>query len=445
MVVLIVPKLIGVQEYGYWQLYLFYSTYVGFMHFGWIDGIYLKYGGKEYNSLDKQMFFSQFYMLAIQQLIIVAIIFFVTSHFILDTNKIFIFQMISLCMLISNTRFLLIYILQCTNRIKEFSKIIISDRVLYCCLLFFLILMGIRDYKLLIAADLIGKLVSLFYAMYCCKDIVFYKLSKFYFSFRETIENISIGIKLMFANIANLLIIGMVRYGIEHTWDVSTFGKVSLTLSISNLFMLFINALGIIIYPILRRVNKNKLSEIYLTIREVLIMILLGALIFYYPIKVFFLSWLPQYAESLIYMAILFPMCVFEGKMGLLINTFFNTLRQEKLILKVNIITLILSGLITILTTFYYQNLNLAIASIVIILAFRSFYAEITLSKILKISITKSLVLEILMVLIFILSSWYIDTWHTLLFYSVSYLLYLIIKRREIVIAIKNIKLLIKG
>ena len=39
---LFVPKLLGVKEYSYWQLYVFYSSYVGFLHLGWVDGIYLK-------------------------------------------------------------------------------------------------------------------------------------------------------------------------------------------------------------------------------------------------------------------------------------------------------------------------------------------------------------------------------------------------------------------
>lgn len=30
LVVLVVPKLIGVEEYGYWQLYMFFTSYVGF-------------------------------------------------------------------------------------------------------------------------------------------------------------------------------------------------------------------------------------------------------------------------------------------------------------------------------------------------------------------------------------------------------------------------------
>ena len=32
LVVLILPKIMGVEEYGYWQLYIFYLSYTGFVH-----------------------------------------------------------------------------------------------------------------------------------------------------------------------------------------------------------------------------------------------------------------------------------------------------------------------------------------------------------------------------------------------------------------------------
>lgn len=201
----------------------------------------------------------------------------------------------------------------------------------------------VGNYKLMIIADLTGKCISLLYAMYCCRDIVFRKISDFSFSFKETYENISVGIKLMFANIASMLIIGIVRFGIERTWDVATFGKVSLTFSISNMMMLFINAIGIIMFPILKRTTKEKLLSIYVTMRDFLMIILLGILIVYYPFKVILSAWLPQYAESLTYMALMFPICVFEGKMALLINTYLKTMRKEKLMLKINLIAVVLS------------------------------------------------------------------------------------------------------
>jgi O-antigen/teichoic acid export membrane protein len=116
LVVVVVPKLIGVEEYGYWQLYLFYSSYVGFMHFGWNDGIYLRYGGKEYKELDRSLFFSQFYMLVILQLIIAIIIFVIANSLIVDGSKLFIIKMTAICMIILNSRLMLLFILQSPKR-----------------------------------------------------------------------------------------------------------------------------------------------------------------------------------------------------------------------------------------------------------------------------------------------------------------------------------------
>lgn len=65
------------------------------------------------------------------------------------------------------------------------------------------------------------------------------------------------------------------------------------------------------------------------------------------------MMWLPEYTDSLMYMALLFPMCIYEGKMSLLINTYLKTLREEKAMLKVNLIAL---GFALILTFYNYYT-----------------------------------------------------------------------------------------
>lgn len=445
LVTLIVPRLIGVEEYGYWQLYLFYSSYVGFLHFGWIDGIYLRYGGEDYDKLDKKLFFSQFVMLLLSQLIIGLAIWIYSSIFISDIDKSFIFKMVALVLVLTNIRTLLLYILQATNRIIEYAKVTTIDRIIYIILIIILLIVGVREYKLMIIADLIGKLISLIYAMYFCKDIVFQKLSSFYFTWKETITNVSVGIKLMFANIASMLIIGIVRFAIERVWDVATFGKVSLTLSVSNMTMVFINAVGIIMYPILRRTSNEKLPTIYATMRDFLMVVILGALAIYYPIKTVLSLWLPQYADSLLYMALVFPIVIYEGKMSLLINTYLKTLRKEDMLLKFNIISMILSLVLTLIAAGGLQNLELTIVNIVIVLAFRSVISEIYLSKELKIDVKKDIILELAMTAIFIISGWYVNSWLTVVIYAIAYLIYLLIKRKDLTQTVKHIKILMKA
>jgi O-antigen/teichoic acid export membrane protein len=445
IVILIVPKLIGVEEYGYWQLYLFYSSYVGFLHFGWNDGIYLRYGGEEYRKLNKSVFFSQFLQLVAVQLVIGIIISVISALIVSDHNRSFIIQMVALSMILTNTRIMLLYILQATNRIKEYAQVTMIDRVVYIFLILILLFVGIRDFKLMIIADILGKVFSLVLAMISCKEIIFNKLTDFVLTINETVTNVNVGIKLMFANIASTLILGIVRFGIERTWDVATFGKVSLTLSISNMMMIFINAVGIIMFPILRRTNQDKLANIYSTMRDFLMVILLGFLIIYYPLKTVMAAWLPQYAESLLYMSLVFPMFIYEGKMALLINTYLKTLRREKVMLKINLVSMILSLFMTYITTQVFVNLDMAILNIVILLAIRSAFAESYLAKELNIEVKKDIVLEVLLTIVFILTGWFVNSWMTMIIYGIVYFIYLMIKRKDITGTIQNIKLLMKA
>lgn len=445
LIIFIIPKLIGIADYGYLQLYMFYVTYVGFLHFGWNDGIYLRYGGKEYKDLDKESFFSQFYMLVALQLLIAAILGSASIIYFSDENRIFIILMTIISMIFTNIRYFTLYVLLGTNRIREYSRVTIFDRIVYAFLLAVLLIAGVRNYQYFIIADLAGRLFSLIFSMYYCKEIVFNRLTKFTLGFKEAFDNIRVGIKLMFANIASMLIIGIVRFGIERNWDVLTFGKVSLTLSVSNLLMLFINAVGTIMFPVLRRTDENKLPGLYFVMRDFLMIVLFGVLIVFYPLRMFLSEWLPKYVESLTYMALVFPMCVYEGKMALLVNTYLKTLRKEKLMLKINVSSMLLSVVTSFVTILLLQNLYLAIASILMLLAIRCIMAEILLAKIMNINVVKDIFLEIAMTAVFVILGWFVDFKLGLAGYTIAYIVYLAIKKSDLKRTLHQMKLLMQN
>lgn len=96
--------------------------------------------------------------------------------------------------------------------------------------------------------------------------------------------------------------------------------------------------------------------------------------------------------------------------MSLLINTYLKTLlREEKAMLKVNLIALGFALILTFITTILIEDLNLAILSIMILLVFRCISAEIYLSKIMNISVFRDIILEIIMTIIFILGGWFVN------------------------------------
>lgn len=444
-VILIIPKAIGVADYGYWQLYLFYSSYVGFLHFGWNDGIYLKLGGVNYKYIDKVYLQSQFWSLFVFQFLLMIMGVIIFKETIINPEKKVIVNFTLLCMFLVNTRLMLIFILESTNRIREYSKIILWEKLYFSFFIFIFLFIGIHRFEILIVADLLGKIITLVYSIYFCRDFIFYERYKFRFNFYKIYENIDIGIKLMVANISSMLIIGILRLGIERNWDVSTFGKVSLTLSLTSLLMVFINSISIVMFPTLRRADSQSLPKLYFSIKNILTIFLFLSLIVYYPLKITLNFWIPEYSESLRYMVLLFPLFVFEAKMSLLINPYFKTLRYEKKLLAINLFTVVLSIILTILSTSFLNNLTLAILSMTILMFIRYFIAEMIIAMKFKNSFFKDSSLELLLIVVFMYSNWYLNTLAAAIVYVCFFVLILILKKVDINKSLLHIKLLSKS
>lgn len=426
LVILVLPKILGVKEYGYWQLYLFFTTYVGIFHFGWADGVYLKYGGKLYKDLDYKKFHTQFILFTSVETIF-AFIIIILSFLNPVSERMFVYQATAIALIMINVRQLFLYILQITNRIGSYSAITVFDRALYLSLITLFLFFKNYSFQLMIICDLVAKCTSLSLAMWECKEIVFSVSYKFVNGMKEAISNIKVGINLLIANFASFLIIGIVRYVVEVFWGIEMFGKISLTLSISNLTISFINAISVVLFPVMRRIRKENVANWYLPIRNIIMLLLFLALFLYYPIDWLLPKWLPQYASSMIYLAVLFPMCAYEGKFELLISTFFKTIRLEQSLLITNLLTLCLSSSLTILCVLYFNSLNLLMFSIIMTLGCRSSFAELYLGKKLGVKVGRRIISENLLIIDFVFGSWFIKGVAGLLMYLIGFGIYVLI------------------
>ena len=387
IVTFFVPKFLGVENYGYFQLYIFYTGYTGFLHFGWADGVFLRYGGEYYDKLDRPKMSGQFWGLLIFEIFVaIAISLFAVAHVSPESKQYVVFGT-AIYIILVLPRTLLQFILQGTNRIKEYSTLIITERVVYLVLVVIIMVLRQDSFIPIIIADCCGKLASFLLSVYYCRELIFCIPERLGNIITETYTNISVGIKVMLSSIAGMLIIGIVRYSIEHKWDVATFGRVSLSMSVSNMLLLFVSAVSLVMFPALKRTNREKYADVYNKLRNALMVILLGMLVVYYPVMRILSAWLPQYAESLRYMAILFPVCIFESKYSMLISTYLKAMRKEKVLLFVNLCTMLASVVITWITVYSLGSINLAILSIVILVAIRSIIAELLISRVIEIQV----------------------------------------------------------
>ncbi len=403
---LIVPKLMGIEQYGYWQLYSFYVTYVGFFHFGWADGIYLRYGGKYYDELDKYLMHSQYWLLASLEILISLGIALFAIIFIKDSNRTIILIASGLNCILILPRTVLEFLLQCTGRVKEFARNTIAERLIYASLVLVFLFAGYRRFEFMLVADLVAKIFAMVYIAWICRDIVFNKGVKVSISIAEGWKNITVGIQLLIANIAGNLIIGIVRFAIEWVWDIATFGKVSFSLSISGFILTFIAAVGIVIFPLIKRSDQNKLPLLYETLGTLLSGAMIVFLIVYYPTQWLLKLWLPHYGEAIGYFALLFPLCIFEARSSLLINTYLKALRKERAMLYLNGMSVGLSLIVTAIVVFWLRNLTLTIIAITFLQAVRCFVPDLFLQKTMRMKYSYEVVWDIMATMVFIIGNW---------------------------------------
>lgn len=443
ILIVIIPRFVSIEDYGYWQLYIFYSSFISYMSLGLTDGAYLRYGGREYKDLYKPIFVSQYWFLVVFSIVMnfsITVIYGLNS---MDPNKSVVVFLACLTGVIIVPMSLLTFMLQATNRIKEYSITTIFQRVIYILLVILLLITGGDKFEYIILSDLLSKLISLCYICLICRELVFGKLESLKVSTQEIWVNISVGSKLLFANLASLLIIGIVRYCIENRWGIEIFGKVSLAISISNMLMLFINAIGIVLFPTLRRTSEHRLPDIYKQMKTFISVPLIGILIIYYPVSAIISLWLPHYSDSLIYMALLFPMCIYESKMAMLINTYLKTLRKEKVMLIINLITVVMSLILTYINVFILNNLSLTVLTITVLFMIRSIIAELYIGRILNIEVSKDIILEVFMTIIFLVVVWNFKSSLGWIIYLIAFILYLFMKKDEVTSLLVKIKPLI--
>ena len=165
--------------------------------------------------------------------------------------------------------------------------------------------------------------------------------------------------------------------------------------------------------------------------------------VLYLPVKVIIELWLPQYHESVRYLAILLPLCTFDGKMQMLCNTYLKVLRKEKVLMQFNIFSFFVSLIMTCFCGHILNSMVLVVLAMVISIAIRSILAEEYLAKQMDIRIESQLIEEILLVFIFMVSTWFCEIKISFIIVCASYGGYLWINRKKV--SVKKLKKILEN
>lgn len=429
----VVPKFINEYQYSYWQTYMLYVGYVGVLNFGLLDGIVLRYSQYDYNELDKPRIRSQFQLLlAVTSVMTLAGCF--VSAFLNNNVTKEIVILVAVGIITKNIFGYTSYAFQITNRITKYAVLVIAQRAAYAAFVVILLLCRVNDFYWYCIADLFGDVFGIALGAIFNRGMYFGKALPVTECFKEVWLNVSAGIMLMVANFSSSLIVGGAKMLVQWRWDELVFGQVSFSFSVSNIFLTFVTAISVVLFPSLKRMDEDELPSIYTKIRNAISPLLFFAIIAYFPGCWILNIWLPNYADSLVYLGILLPIIIFSSKVSLLTNNYLKAYRKEKLMLVINVAAVAIGMAVFAIGAYVLNNLEFMLYALVAVIMLRSVASEIAVTKIIKKNIIKDFVIELMMTIAFIVAVRYLSLWWACLAYACTLAVYSIIYRRSIAV-----------
>ncbi|MDE5755682.1 MAG: hypothetical protein K2I23_01160 [Clostridia bacterium] len=435
---LIVPKYIGKISYADWQTYVLYVGYVGVLHFGLLDGIVLRYAKYDYEELDKARLRSQFTILLVFTSIVTISVAAISLSVLTGSNRL-IFALVAVGVITKNMVTYGLYMLQITNRIGKYAISVIAQRLTYGIVVVILLALRVDDFVWYCVADLCGDFAGIVVGMFFNRGLYLGRTLAPKEAFKELGTNIASGIVLMMANWSAMLMVGSAKMIIQWHWDKITFGQVSFAFSASNVFLTFITAISVVLFPSLKRIDQEKLPVMYKKIREILSPLLFFAMIFYFVGCKILEVWLPQYTDSLIWLGVLLPLIIYTSKVSLLTNNYLKVYRKEKTMLVVNLISIVVGILTFVLGAYVFNNLYVVLGGVVFVIMLNSILSEICVLRIIKVKIIAEFIVEATMTLAFILCACLCSRLVGFLIYLGAFAIYCLINYKSILSNLKNI------
>lgn len=431
---LIMPKVLSVGEYSYWQLLLLYTSYTLIASLGIPDGVFVKYGGKE-DKIDKEsaIYELQNYMV-VQLLLCLGLI--ITAHLLFEEQKKIVLLFASAYIISGNgNRYLQSYF-AAIGSIEIYSRAVIFEKVFCLIGVVSLLLFKCLKFEPYCLIYIIASFVTLAYTGYHfikangCKRFNFYP--------QICIPLLKIGIYLMMANFVGTLTVGIARQTVERYWGITEFGKISLSISITNYILYFINQVGLVLYPMLCQDKEE--SSAYEALSTIVDYALPSIFLLCLPMIIILNWWLPEYQTAIALLPITFIICYSNCKMSLMYNNFLKIYRQEKFILITNIIALLFCVFASYISAKILYSIPLVVLSVAVAMDIKSTLSEYKIAALRNRNVFGKVALQRTIIYLFTGCSMLVSTIFGFFTFLITYSLYLFIYREEVIKTIRLLK-----
>ena len=340
---LILPRVLGAEDFSWWQLFTFYATYIPCLALGINDGVYLRYGGKDKSQLDPAALRSQFWVGAAFQLVLAAALGALMGLAVTDLQRRAVLLGALAYFWLYSCHNHLGYLFQARGETDVYSRSVIWSKGAYLagqCLLLAAGTAGVAD----LMALYIGSAGLGFLYLWARIRGEFRGAGlRFALGAAECRRSAGAGISLMVSNLCAMLVLGVGRQVVDLRWGVLAFGQVSFSLTLINFGLTFLSQVSMVLFPALRRVPEDQQAVYCRRLEDGLYLLLPWIYVLALPGRALLEWWLPEYRQSLAWLPLVLPICYFDCKMNLLGNTFLKVLNRQTQLLKINLATILAS------------------------------------------------------------------------------------------------------
>lgn len=342
---LVIPVLLGLSDYGYWQIYIFYTIYIGVFTFGYGDGLYLKYGGYKLGDLP-------FERLRAANAIYLFLLAFGAVAFLLyalmntDPHRQVIFCAIAVNIAVLGTTSNISLTLQAANLLKSYAFLNSADKIFFTLALLALFNDSFRTFEYLIAVDLFSKVIVMSFLVWRYRQLFIGSFVRLSDGIAEYFSSVGAGVQLLLANLSGMLVLDAGRVIVEYFGNIESYAHYAFAISLTNVVLMSVSALSIVIYPTLKRQSQDRYLGYFNTTCHAYSAFAFLMLTGYFPARAFVQTFAAHYQPMLEFLNVMFVITVLQGKMQLVNNTYYKALRLERPMLVANLSSLVIATLL---------------------------------------------------------------------------------------------------
>lgn len=349
----LLPKFLSVNSYAAIKTFQLYVSYVGLLHFGYVDGMYLKYGGMDIgNHVDKgfSLNLSTMRMFQITLTLLLAFVGVLTRDWIII--------LFTVSVMPQNLSNYFKFLYQATGDFKRYGRIMNVSTISTFAINMILLLIFRTDSYL----AYIVLYVLLYYAIWLVLEIQFrrsYTIEKSArFSWNELTTNIKDGFLLTLGNLASMMLTSVDRWFVKFLMDTIAFAKYSFAVSVENFLNLAITPITTTLYNFFcreARIEKH---------REILQCVIVFATILpaaAFPVKFILEHFLTEYLDASGVVFFLFSAQIFNIIIRSVFVNLYKVQRKQKTYF-VKLVVVLTAGFIFNAVCYYFWQVKEAFA-----------------------------------------------------------------------------------